>query len=277
MLISGVLPIMSLYRLPHGQYAYSGHIINLPQDVAFFVNSLPRLPSELDVIVVRKEGAANTHHDFRVRRSVVLHALQCLLANNRYYLNVRINLDALALLPEDGNLTGLRSVTLDSTTDDPELLSAQVEDPYDAHLSASFVPSTAQRMTEQETVRKSVQERQPHQQQVAPPTLSWPPSGATPINEFNTEGYISCAFPTLFPTGAADFVAPRPLVVTVGNYFKHLLMYADGRFARHSRFRYFALNTEMQWRALQAGRIYVRQHPARCPALSGGAPRHGRS
>ena len=116
-------------------------------------------------------------------------------------------------------------------------------------------------MTEQETVRQSVQERQPHQQQVAPPTVSWPPSGVTPINEFNTEGYISCAFPTLFPTGAADFVAPRPLAVTVGNYFKHLLMYADGRFARHPRFRYFALNTEMRWRALQAGRIYVHQHP----------------
>ena len=58
--------------------------------------------------------------------------------------------------------------------------------------------------------------------------------------------------------GAADFVAPRPLAVTVGNY---LLMYADGRFARHPHFRYFALNTEMRWRALQAGRIYVRQHP----------------
>ena len=38
-------------------------------------------------------------------------------------------------------------------------------------------------------------------------------------------------------------------------------MYDDGRFARHPRFRYFALNTEMRWRALQAGRIYVRQHP----------------
>ena len=51
MLISGVLPIMSLYRLPHGQYAYSGHVIKLPQDVASFANSLPRLPSELDIIV----------------------------------------------------------------------------------------------------------------------------------------------------------------------------------------------------------------------------------
>ena len=58
--------------------------------------------------------------------------------------------------------------------------------------------------------------------------------------------------------GAVDFVAPRPLAVTIGNY---LLMYTDGRFTRHPRFRYFALNTEMCWRALQAGQIYVRQHP----------------
>ena len=40
-----------------------------------------------------------------------------------------------------------------------------------------------------------------------------------------------------------------------------MMMFKDGRFARHPRFRYFALNTEMRWRALQAGRIYVRQHP----------------
>ena len=97
--------------------------------------------------MVKKEGAANTHRDFRVRRGVVLHALQWLLAKNKYYLNVRINLDALTLLPEDGNLTGLHSVTLDSTIDDPESLSAQDEDHYDAHFSGSFVPSTTQGMT----------------------------------------------------------------------------------------------------------------------------------
>ena len=71
MLISAIMPIMSIYRLPHGQYGYSGHVINLPQDVASFATSLPRLPSELDVIVVRKEGANQSHRDFRVRRSVV--------------------------------------------------------------------------------------------------------------------------------------------------------------------------------------------------------------
>ena len=75
--------------------------------------------------------------------------------NNRYYLNVRINLDALALLPEDGNLTGLRSVTLDSTIDNQEPLSAPDEYPYNALLSGFFVPITAQQMTEQETIRQS--------------------------------------------------------------------------------------------------------------------------
>ena len=53
------------YKVEMGIYPYSGHVIKLPQDVASFANSLPRLPSELDIIVVRKEGAANTHHDFR--------------------------------------------------------------------------------------------------------------------------------------------------------------------------------------------------------------------
>ena len=49
--------------------------------------------------------------------------------------------------------------------------------------------------------------------------------------------------------------------MTTGNYFKHLIMYGDGQFARHPRFRYFALNTEMRWRALQTGRVYINQHP----------------
>ena len=67
--------------------------------------------------MVIKEGATESHHDFLVR-SVVLRALQWLLANNIYYRNVHIDSDALALLPEDGNLTGLCSMTLESSDDD---------------------------------------------------------------------------------------------------------------------------------------------------------------
>ena len=85
--------------------------------------------------------------------------------------------------------------------------------------------------------------------------------GGIPINEFTTKGYFSCAFPTLFPICAGDFSGQRQNQVTIGNYFKHLMMYDDNCFAKHSRFRFFALNTEMRWRALQTGRVYIKQHP----------------
>ena len=122
MLISAVMPIMSIYRLPHGQYGYSGHVINLPQDVASFATRLPRLPSELDVIVVKKEGAGQSHRDFRIRRSVVQCALQWLVTHNKYYHANHVHIDGSALehLPEDGNLSQLTAITVEScATDDP--------------------------------------------------------------------------------------------------------------------------------------------------------------
>ena len=39
-----------------------------------------------------------------------------------------------------------------------------------------------------------------------------------------------------------------------------MLWYKDGRFASHTRWRYFALNSMMRWRALQEGKVYVRQN-----------------
>ena len=52
--------------------------------VASFFQSLPRIPSELDIIVVRKEGANQTHRDFHVRGGVVhqaLHHEMCVIIN----------------------------------------------------------------------------------------------------------------------------------------------------------------------------------------------------
>ncbi len=151
------------------------------------------------------------------------------------------------------------SKILDTNTEiEEELKLIADEDDVEPRDVATFVPIVAQKITEQETIKKSVEQRSSNFQKQ---TVPWPKSGDTPVNEFQTEGYITCAFPTLFPTGAGDFVVPRPRTVTAGNYFKHLMMYGDGQFAKHPRFRYFALNTEMRWRALQTGRIYIRKHP----------------
>ena len=162
----------------------------------------------------------------------------------------------LSQLPEDGDLTDKCGVEIENATEkqEEEELPSEDTDPTDV---ATFIPVVARKMTENDTIRKSVHHRQPTEDQVVP----WPENGSVPIDEFKTEGYISCAFPTLFPTGEADFLAPRQQSVTVGMYFKHLMMYGEGRFAKHPRFRYFALNTEMCWRALQTGRVYINQHP----------------
>ena len=49
------MPVMSIYKLPHGQYGYSGHVINLPHDLKSFTSKLTRVPAEIDILVVKKE------------------------------------------------------------------------------------------------------------------------------------------------------------------------------------------------------------------------------
>ena len=64
------------------------------------------------------------------------------------------------MLPEDGHLSNMHSVMLDSTDEDtasPSTL-AEDEDPYNTPLYGSCVPSTTHRTTEQETLRQTVQE-----------------------------------------------------------------------------------------------------------------------
>src|ERR1051325_9407890 len=88
----------------------------------------------------------------------------------------------------------------------------------------------------------------------------WPDIEGVPISEFQTSGYMVRAFPTLYPYGRAGFRLECAKNIKPAEYFRHLLWYKDGRFARHSRWRYFALNSSMRWRALQEGHIYVKQN-----------------
>ena len=112
---------------------------------------------------------------------------------------VHLNEEALQQLPHDGNLTVIQSLHIGDTALEQ---SEPPEDQYGAHLSSSFVPNATQQRTGQETVQQSLQDLQSRSSH----TLLWPTIGGAPINEFTTEGYFRKAFPTLFPTRAADFL-----------------------------------------------------------------------
>ena len=173
MLISSVMPIMSVYRLPLGQYGYTGHVINLPQDVVSFLRLLPRVPTELDVLVVRKDNE-HSHRDFRVCRSVVQDALTYLIENNKYFRanDICLNEKALQDLPDDGNLMTVRSLEL---PEDDQPMNQSYIDKYEAHLATSFVPNATQQKTEQETIKESLQNLQSKSSH----TLTWPTIGGS--------------------------------------------------------------------------------------------------
>lgn len=76
-----------------------------------------------------------------------------------------------------------------------------------------------------------------------------PDIGASPINEYNTEGQIDMVFPTLFPIGDVDWLYPRLYNVQMHEYGLHLLIFYDQRFRSHPQFWYFLLNMIMQHRS----------------------------
>ena len=115
MLIARALPIMRVYIKPGGQRGYSGHCINLPQDIKELASSLPRYPKEIALIVVKVKGRNNTFKDVKVRKEKVQNALQWLIENNPHYAGVDMNLEALNSLPENGVPADILTVDTDPT------------------------------------------------------------------------------------------------------------------------------------------------------------------
>ena len=150
----------------------------------------------------------NTYKDCRVRREKVLNAILWLIQNNPFYKSVQVDHVALQALPDDGIPGDL--LTIDDPNDslgdndpphkDQAAGNAQLQ--HD-HVSAnefadqvsSFIPLPQRKPQEEAAIRSAIKEQDP---------LDWPVNTGDPINEFQTSGLASMAFPTLFPYGRAD-------------------------------------------------------------------------
>lgn len=64
--------------LNHGGIASSGHCVTFPQEINEPAKMFPRLPPEIQIIKVRKQGKNDTSKEFRVRRFKVQQSLNCL-------------------------------------------------------------------------------------------------------------------------------------------------------------------------------------------------------
>jgi hypothetical protein len=266
MIISPVHALVSLYQVRGGQFKYSGHCCNFARDTAVFHDKVPLLPEECDIIIMRRTGLnpateEEIHQDFRVRRNVIEQWLKYLDMHHPTFRSRRVNIDWARLnqLPVDASVHGrLRTV---ETQNVPEP-NADVGPPQEGLnpgddtplFTRGFVPNVSTRETELEQLRAAAAHG------TTPIVLTMPAVHGTPINEHAGHTIAIDAFPSLFPTGKADFNAPRDIEVTMTEWAAHLMRYKDGRFAQHPRFRYWALNTILRHDAKKASKWYTTTH-----------------
>lgn len=173
-------------------------------------------------------------------------ALSWLQANNPFYADVEFSEENYSTLPENSNVFERVSYVIDDSSppNQSNNPTPDMEEECQRPISETCVPMMGI----------------PSQRDKASAVLNWPSISKDCINEFNKIGYIAMAFPCLFPTGKADLRSPREKKISPVCYFQHLMKYKDERFAKHPRFRYFALNSVMRWSALQNGGVFVKKN-----------------
>jgi len=101
--------------LKHGGIAANGHCVAFPQKIDKPAKILPNLPSEINIIKVRKQGQNDTFKDFNVSRYKIQNTLIWLKNNNPFYSDIIISKERLNLPPIDGEIS-IHSVQYDYNT-----------------------------------------------------------------------------------------------------------------------------------------------------------------
>ena len=270
MLCSLASPSFLMWVSKGGQFKTRGNVISFSQDVAMLYSSLPRLPEELDILIVRKPDARDpaSYKDFRVRKKKVLDFLDFLKANNPYYAHIKIRHPDDVDLPEDGDIlqrlpnvvapdsgkstASMKNATGNSFNDADDLEEQSFEPEELIQEQTSFVPSFLPGRTELDAIHSGLQSH--GLIDTSQTILPWPTIGE-PLSEFTTDGLFTKAFPALFPLGKGDFSLPRKKSLALHEWVRHLIRFHDSRFARHPRFRFFALNLIFRHRAMGRGRF----------------------
>jgi hypothetical protein len=263
-LIARVHPVVSVFRMRGQQRAYSGHVMNFVQRIEDIATRLPHNPRELDTIILLDRETPNGIVHFRVRSGRVRNALIWLKEHNLYYTDNIIDEGVLAGLPEDGDIARDLSVLPDDDNEgeDEEESRADIgraDVEMDNVIDRSCYPNIPA-VDQNVSMRRRLDRDDAGQQQEA---IRWPDIDPDRLNEFTTEGLVCQAFPALFPYGRGDLRAPRIRSIPNHKYFKYLMDYRDGRFARDMRFPYYAYNTLARWDAINSGNVYVRNNQMR--------------
>jgi hypothetical protein len=180
-------------RVRGQQYKYSGHIVNFLRDTGRVYDTLPLLPRNLEVIILRPANTSGDPRlqrqfirDFRVRRENVVRWLQYLRHNHPGYRDIEVSQATIDLLPPDS------SVADDILAEEIDPVETRPEGEDDADAVSSAVPDFLAREEEIDAIRNQLLPQQEQQRH-----LDFPPFRSTPISEFRLFclGHFQLYFP----------------------------------------------------------------------------------
>lgn len=262
MIIAHVNPILQVTHSRGGQYKYSGHTISFPQDITTIAKYLPRMLSDLDILIVKRQNPSEKAYEFYVCKSRVLAALEYKIKYDPYYRDVQLNSSAISTLPDlPTDISSLlHSVTTSSfephqTTTDSTYNPDVMLPPLEIQPS-SFFPILPNSCIERDHICNYL--HLTHSSSTS--SIDWPPISLTAINEYNTISLLAMAFPTLFPIGITMIMQPRLTKVEMHEYALHLLHYHDNRFGQHPRFCYYVYNILMRHSSQATANVFVKKY-----------------
>jgi len=171
---------MMVYRYRGHQYHYSGHCVSFMQNIIRTVDTLPNLPTELDVVVLRPSDQAvqgdvryqrQFRTDFRVRRGRIVTWLRFLKMHHPDYQYITISPDRIHTLPVDGDISASFTAVTDDAGMEEELpvLELPVASELPPPNSQSMVPNLNVTTTEVDLILAEISGRNP-----IPPSLPAP-------------------------------------------------------------------------------------------------------
>ena len=224
--------VMKIYRLNQGATFLKGHCLTVMQDLEEFAKRLPPRPANLPMVFLIGPGQ---RIPLTANANKILAALQWLIKHHPYYMDVEIDFEALRSYPQNDTdfvqgLSSIESETIGQQRDPAVVYTEEESDGPDVVYTA--LPVSLPKTTVKEEIRRVILD-EPEKDM---PKVEWPKKVGGPLNR-NTKGFLSMAYPWLFPYGKPDLEEDRPGdKPKLLEFVRHTLCHASHRFAHDPRY-----------------------------------------
>uniref|UniRef100_UPI00358FEAD2 uncharacterized protein n=1 Tax=Myxine glutinosa TaxID=7769 RepID=UPI00358FEAD2 len=252
------IPFAKLSGLPKGgQYGVHGPVVCVPSNIEKSTNVLPRAESDDQIIRVKlkRRISYKGHHLYKfVNSAHVKNALKFLVANNKWYSDVKFNKHWVNSLPNvvEENEDEINDMDRDDTLPDlteTEISENKTREP-DLEDHGMYMDSCLQPVD----IGQEVLDH--HFDDIL---CIAPAEGNNPVKLLMDESNEAKSFPVLFPTGGPTYHDDREAKITIARYLHTRLMLADSRFAQNTDYIFYAQYLSEVYQVLSSVSIALRK------------------